>query len=101
MTFSVKLHPDARRDRDRVVLWFGENHPEHIAPFLDDFYATARFVGENPMLRAQVRPNVRHESLRKYRYHLWFRVFEELELVEVFAVLHHSRDPRELDRRLT
>lgn len=68
MTFSVRLHPNARRHRDRIILWFADNYPEHIDPFLDDFYATARFVGEHPTLRAEKRPGVRHESMRTYQY---------------------------------
>lgn len=74
--------------------------PEHTTRFLDDFETAAAGIAEHPFLRPEVRPGVRHESLTVFPYHLWYRVFAEIEHADIFAVLHHSRGSSALERRL-
>lgn len=99
MTFHVLFDARAQWEVEEVVAYLDRVAPEHTSRFLDDLEAVVAQIAEYPLLRPEVRPGVRHESLSIFRYHLWFRVFEEIEHVEVFAVLHHSRDPGEVRAR--
>lgn len=100
MTFHVLLDDQAQRDFEEIEAYLDANAPDQTAAFLDDFEAAISDIAELPLLRPEVRPGVRHESLKVFRYHLWYRVFPEIDHAEVFAVLHHSRGPNLLERRL-
>ncbi len=101
MSVEVRLLPNARRDRDSTLRWLEEqDHLADIQSYLDDFYATLRFIAANHLLRREVEPGVRHESLTTYKYHVWFRTYEAADFVDVFAVFHHSVDPAVLARRI-
>lgn len=94
MSIEVRLLANARRDRDGTLRWLQDReHFSDIQPYLDDFYATLRFIAENPLLRREVELGVRRESFATYRYHVWFRTYDDAAVVDVFAVLHHSVDP--------
>jgi hypothetical protein len=71
-----------------------------IELFRADVDAAVGLISRHPTLRPELYPNARHEVTRKFTYHLWFRVFPEIELAEVFAVLHERRGPDVLSTRL-
>lgn len=100
MTYHVLLDDQAQRDFEEIEAYLDANAPDQTARFLDDFEAAIGGIAEHPLLRPEVRPGVRHESLTVFRYHLWYRVLPEIEHAEVFAVLHHSRGPSALEDRL-
>jgi len=101
MNVEVRLLSNARRDRDSTLRWFQEHqYFSDIQPYLDDFYETLRFIAENHRLRREVQPGVRHESLAWYKYHVWFRTYDEANFIDVFAVLHHSVDPAVVNQRI-
>lgn len=101
MTVQVLLDDDAWRDYEDVEAYFIEKDLSRLIPrFQEDLFDTLRFIGENPLLRAEVRPGVRHERLRVFKHHVWYRVFEEIEHVEVFAILHDARGPEAIEPRL-
>ena len=100
MTFHLRLNHRAQRDIDDIVEYLDATIPEQTNRFLDDLDNALHRVRTHPTLRAEVRPGVRHESLTRFRYHLWYRTHLEIQLIEIFAVLHHRRGPRELTARL-
>lgn len=101
MSVEVRLLPNARRDRDSTLRWLEEReYFSDIQPYLDDLYATLRFVAENHLLRREIEPGIRCESFTRYKYHVWFRTYGDAEFVDVFAVLHHSADPLVRSRRI-
>ena len=103
MTYEVRLAANAQRDYDRHVNWFAgdENLIDRIDDFTEDLLATLEFIGEYPLLRREVYLGVRHEALRVFSYHVWFRTYEGAEFVDVFAIVHQAADPNEVESRLT
>jgi len=101
VTFQVHVTEVAWRDVEETEDYFiEEERADLIAPFRVDLMATLRFIGENPTLRSdQQRPGVRREHLGRFDYNVWFRVFEEIEHVEVIAVFHTARGDDTLDTR--
>lgn len=100
MTFRVLLDGSAQRDFEQIEEWFYAHASDQAERFIDDFDTTQGVLAEHAMLRPEIRPDVRRESLRIFKYHLWYRTFSTIGLVEVFAVLHHHRGPNELNARL-
>jgi plasmid stabilization system protein ParE len=89
VTFHVLLDDQSQRDFEEIEAYLDAN-----------FEATIAGIAEHPLLRPEVRPGVRHETLTVFRYHVWYRVLPEIEHAEVFAVLHHGRGPKALEERL-
>lgn len=100
MTVHVLFYREAQRDIQEIEAYLDANAPDQTERFLDDLEAAIAGIAEHPLLRPEVRPGVRHESLIVFRYHLWYRVLPEINHAEVFAVLHHSRGPTALEERL-
>jgi plasmid stabilization system protein ParE len=100
VTFRVLLDDQAQRDFEEIEAYLDANAPDQTTRFLEDFEAAITVIAEHPLLRHEVRPGVRHETLSVFRYHLWYRVLPEIEHAEVFAMLHHSRGPNALEERL-
>lgn len=93
MSFEVRFDRNAEREIARAVAYYDKHAPEQSERFIGEVVAMSRWVGENPLLPRQVRPGVHLVSLRVFPYRLWYRVFEEVSLAEVFALLHRRQDP--------
>ena len=100
MTFTVLVDRDAQRDFEEIEAWLDSHAPEQTSRFIDDFADTLDAIARHPLLRPEIRPGARRESMRVFRYHLWYRVLPEIEHAEVFAVLHDRRGPNALANRL-
>ena len=100
MSYQVRLSPNARRDRDRIVAYYDE--PERLQGdrFLDDFFATARLLADAPDIGRLIRADVRRWHLRVFPYQLWYRVTHQMKLVRVIAVVGDSQDDRGFRTRL-
>ena len=99
MTFRVLLVDQAQYDFEGIEGYLDARAPEQSERFIRDFEETLGRIAAHALLRPEIRPGVRCESLVRFRYHLWYRVFPEIEQVEVFAVLHHRRGPEALEAR--
>lgn len=100
MTYSVRLAPNARRDRDRVLAWYDAAAPDQTERFIDDFYVLARRLEDFPHSGPVIRREARRVSLHVFPYQLWYRVHDDVRVVEIIAVLHHSQDPGRMRERL-
>jgi plasmid stabilization system protein ParE len=100
VTYRVHLTRNAQRDRDRILAWYDADAPEESQRFIDEFYAIARRLEDFPYSAPELRESSRRVSLRVFPYQLWYRVHEEMQEVEIIAVLHHRQDPAEFGDRL-
>lgn len=101
MTFRLVVEPSAQQDVDDALAYLAARAPEQVVRFVDDLEVTIAGITENPMLMPEVRPTVRVRGLTVFPYGVWYRVFPDLELAEVFAVLHHRRGPDALSQRVS
>lgn len=102
MSFEVRLNANAQRDLDRHIAYFRshEDLAHRVGDLEDDLLDVLDFIGEHPHLRREIHPGVRHEALRVFRYHVWYRGYDGAEFVDVFAILHQAADPSEVEARL-
>ena len=100
MTFRLIVDRSAQRDVDEAVEFLMGQAPDQVGRFLDDLQAAFDGISHNPLLTAEWRPGVRFRGLAVFSYGVWYRVFADLEIAEVFAVLHHRRGPDALGSRL-
>jgi hypothetical protein len=52
MIFEVRVTANARRDRDRVILWLDEHYPHQVDRFIDDYEQTLRRIEQQALLPA-------------------------------------------------
>ncbi|MCL2468479.1 MAG: type II toxin-antitoxin system RelE/ParE family toxin [Micrococcales bacterium] len=100
MTYSVRLGPSARRDRDRILAWYDVEAPEQSERFVKDLYSTAEQLETFPRLRPVIRRGARRISLEVFPYQLWYRVRDDAAIVQVIAVLHHRQDSSQIGLRV-
>lgn len=101
MTFRLVVQRSAQQDVDGAVDYLAVKAPELVNRFVDDLESTFAGIAENPLLMPEFRPAVRARAMTVFPYGVFYRVFVDLELVEVFAVLHHRRGPEALARRVS
>lgn len=101
MSFEVRLEASARRDFDRHVAYFESNEDlaRRIGDLEDDLLGTLAFIGEQPFLRREMYPSVRHEALQVFRYHVWYRSYDGANFIDVFAILHQAADRKKVETR--
>jgi plasmid stabilization system protein ParE len=101
VTYSVVVRPAAGRDVQRAQDWYSLEAPEQVERFASELEATIDRVRAHPLRFARVWGDARRAYLRVFPYQLWYRVHEELQVVEVLALVHGRQDPSRLRERLT
>ena len=99
MTFDVRLLPNTRRDFERIEAYHDAEAPSQTERFIEQFTATLDWIAEHAAMPAIDDLGLRHVSLKVFRYHVWYRVLDGSTIVQVVAVLHHSRAPEEIAGR--
>lgn len=102
MSFEVRLTPNARRDFDRHVAYFQsqDDLDLRIGNLEDDLLGTLAFIAEHPFLRREMFPGVRHESMRVFAFHVWYRTYKGADFIDVVAIVHHAVDRSQIETRL-
>lgn len=100
MNDKVRLSPDARRDFYLVQAYYDEHAPEQTERFIAEFFSVTRRLEDYPYAGPVRRRTARRLSLRVFPYHLWYRVDDQTQTVEIIAVLHHRQSFALLDDRL-
>jgi plasmid stabilization system protein ParE len=99
VTFEIRLLPNAARDVTEVESYYDLEAPEQTARFIEQFITRLVWISEHATLPQVDELGLRHVSMKIYRYHVWYRVLGDSVIVQVVAVLHHSRDPDEVGWR--
>lgn len=88
MVFTRK----AVEDYERILDWYLLVAPHEVERLAASFNTAVELIGERPLLPKVAYRDLRNTKTKAFPYHLWYRVFEEIELVEVLAVLHGAQD---------
>lgn len=94
----VVLTSAAERDVAAVLDWYDAQAPGTGRHFLDALESLLERIAAAPRQFQKVRGEVRRAGIRRFPYHLYFRV--RSERVEVFACLHARRSPISWHRRV-
>lgn len=99
MTFDVRLLPNALRDFERIEAYYDAEVPSQTERFIEQFSVTLDWIAEHAAMPAIDDLGLRHVSLKVFRYHVWYRMLGDSTIIQIIAVLHHSRDPEEIAGR--
>lgn len=92
MSYSLRITPSARADRDGAIEWYEQQSTGLADRFIEEFFATARRIQKFPFSAPVLRGDARRVNLHRFPYQLWYRVDEKAAAIVVIAVLHHKRD---------
>lgn len=97
MSLPVVLRPEAQADVLEARDWYDGQRAGQGDVFAEAVDQLLARIGETPELFGVVLGNVRRGKLRRFPYVVYYRVLANW--VEVIAVLHGSRNPREWQDR--
>lgn len=95
MSFRLEVGRLAERQIREASDWWYENRPAAPDLFKTELRRAFELITSRPLLGSPSRgtrtKNVKRVLLARVRYHLYYRVFENRETVEVLALWHTSR----------
>jgi plasmid stabilization system protein ParE len=86
---------------ERAQDWYAMEAPGQVDRFADELAAAIERIRARPLLFAALHQEVRRSHLNVFPHEVWYLVHEELQLVELVALVHDRQDPSLLATRLT
>lgn len=99
MSYRLVFLRHAEDDFDRAIDWYLAQAPHEVERLLASVDAALLSILRNPLLPRVVYHELRAVKTATFPYHFWYRVLDEIELVEVVAVLHSAQDLAQLEER--
>lgn len=100
MSYTALFRYAAERDARRARDWYSLHAPEQVDRFVDDLAATVGSIRQSPNAFRVLRGDARRAALRVFPYLVWYRCHDELNVIEVLAVVHERQDSGRLRSRL-
>lgn len=100
MSYSVLFRHNAERDAERGQDWYSLHAPEQVDRFTDDLAATVTSIRQSPYTFRVLRRDARRAALKIFPYLVWYRIHDELHVIEVLAVVHERQEHERLQSRL-
>jgi plasmid stabilization system protein ParE len=94
----LRLEQDAVRDLSLAYDWYEAQRPGLGEEFLATIEAVFAQIQERPESFAELKPDVRRATVRRFPYGVYYYV--AANAAHVFAVLHFKRDPSVWERRM-
>jgi plasmid stabilization system protein ParE len=96
---EYRIIADSRADSEveATFAWYERKRPGLGDEFLDELQAAYTRIVSGPLRYQVLRGGVRHASLRRFPYAVYFTIHGEE--MSVFAVVYASCDPSEWQRR--
>ncbi len=100
MQYNVVVKQEAELDLDEAINWY-ENQRDGLGiDFLLHFEESLIFVRNNPYSSPKVLLEYRKIRLNKFPYLIYYTVNEQKRNIDVYAVLHTSRNPLLFNERV-
>jgi len=93
MAFRLKFSSRALREIGEAQEWYELQSPGLGEEFIAAMELQLKRLGQAPLLYAEAIPNVRRALLPRFPYGLFYAV--RGNLINVLAVLHDARNPRQ------
>ena len=95
---KVNVRPIALDELERAWIWYEEQRPGLGDEFQSCVDAALMAAARDPLAYPQVEGDLRRVLVRRFPYAMLYLV--EPDRIEVLAVFHGARDPREWRRRV-
>lgn len=100
IAFTYRFLPDATGDIEEIARWYFDQKPGLESRFIEDLKHALDQLISNPY-KYQIRfRELRFKALSRFPYRIVFKIFEEDHTVVVFGIIHTSRSPQLIRKRL-
>jgi len=99
--FGVIVLKEAEQDIDKTIAWYESQKLGLGLRFYMSVQDILRLLKENPLLYAKVKDEFRCALTKGFPYALFYALNEDKKEVEVLAVIHQSRNPEYIEKRLS
>jgi toxin ParE1/3/4 len=96
--FITNYADNAREDIREAAQWYSIQKPGLEDEFLESLYLSVRYLTENPYHYQQYFRQVRSVVLKRFPYRVVYKI--EGNALIILAVLHTSRNPKLIRKRL-
>lgn len=93
MAREVSFNAVAREQFLQIGLWYASISTQLATRFSADVERVLNLIQTYPEMYALIYRDLRRGALKSFPYHLYYRT--NSDLIEVVAILHHSRDQGE------
>ncbi|MCL2634589.1 MAG: type II toxin-antitoxin system RelE/ParE family toxin [Oscillospiraceae bacterium] len=95
MGYDVKFLPGADRDLIEIDDYLSQFYPSTAAIFFEKLDKKLLLLKEQPYIGAKYIPNPEYRKLNVGDYLTFYTVDEENRKIEIYRILHGSRDMRQ------
>jgi plasmid stabilization system protein ParE len=100
LTYRIVVRQAAELDLVRARDWYIAEAPQVVPRFESELDAAFQRIGAAPRQFRTVVRDARRAHLRVFPYEIWFREHEQLQVVEVIAVVHDRQDLAKFQERV-
>jgi plasmid stabilization system protein ParE len=93
-SFQIKIDVEAIEDIEQVTAWYNEQSPELGTRFKNQVKKQIGALATKALANGTRYADVRCMLVYKFPFLVHFKVNETDNIVEIFAVLHTSRNPK-------
>lgn len=101
MGYKIKLLPIVHNDLRNAKKWYQEKSEKLAQEFKVAVIKEIDYIGEYPEHYQQKYKNLRQSLMTRFPYVIFYLVEEEQKQVVVFGILHTSRNPELVKKRIT
>ena len=99
MSFQLVFTRLADEEYDHAIDWYLAAAPHDVERFEARFNATVEIIRQRPLLPRIAYRELRNVKTHVFLYHVWYRIVDYIDLIEVVAVPHDAQSWARLDRR--
>lgn len=95
--YTVSFSSEARDETIKAYLWYREEKSGLEKIFRENLRIKIETIKQNPKASSFVHKNVRSSRMKTFPYNILYRISNSN--IQVIAVFHHSRNPKEWKKR--
>ena len=100
MSYKIKLLPIVYVDLRKAKKWYHDKNPTLAEEFKTEVNKEIDYIGEYPEHYQRKHKELRQSLVTRFPYAIFYLVEEEQKQIVVFGVLHTSRNPEIVRKRI-
>lgn len=100
MSYKIKLLPIVHTDLQKAKKWYQEKSGTLAEEFKTEVNQEIEYIGEYPEHYQRKYKELRQSLVARFPYAIFYLVEEEQKRIIIFGVLHTSRNPEIVKKRI-
>ncbi len=100
LNFKIKIHQNGFDDLQNIASYYEDKSIDLGSRFIEQVKLQINSLKSNPERYANRYQDVRCMVVKKFPYIVHYIINSDIFLVEVFAIIHTSRDPKFWQKRI-